>query len=285
MSGPDFIVIGAMKCGTSTVCAYLEDHPEVFMVPGAEPNFFSHDENHAKGTAWYEAEYFADRGGARLAGEGSNNYASLARFPQTVTRMAAYKPDLKIIYIVRHPLDRIVSAWIQRRRDAQDNVPPTLDRAVTEMPEMFVDQSLYWKTVETYRAAFGPDRVFVGFMEDLKADPETFFTALCDFLQIAPVAQAKRGHLNKSAGKSIPSPLYTRVNQLPGMRALKRLSPTPLRHWLKERFLTQKITDRPAFSEPVLAQLQAQLDPDSAALLAAYGKSADFWKPRSGRSA
>ena len=60
---PDFIVIGAMKCGSSTVCAYLEDHPDIFMVPRAEPKFFSHDENFARGTDWYES-LFAGQDGA-----------------------------------------------------------------------------------------------------------------------------------------------------------------------------------------------------------------------------
>ncbi|WP_306751781.1 hypothetical protein [Paracoccus actinidiae] len=104
---PDFIVIGAMKCGSSTVCAYLEDHPGVFMVPRAEPNFFSHDENHARGPAWYE-NFFAGQDGAKLRGEGSNAYALGQMFPHCDARMAAYKPDLKLIYVVRHPVERIV---------------------------------------------------------------------------------------------------------------------------------------------------------------------------------
>ena len=48
---PDFIIIGAMKCGTSTVNAYFEDHPATFMVKGQEPNFFSHEDRFAQGVA------------------------------------------------------------------------------------------------------------------------------------------------------------------------------------------------------------------------------------------
>ena len=48
---PDFIVIGAMKCGTSTVCGYLEDHPDVFIAPQAEPNFFAHDAQYVRRAA------------------------------------------------------------------------------------------------------------------------------------------------------------------------------------------------------------------------------------------
>ena len=49
----DVLVIGAMKAATSTVCAYLEDNPDIYMVPRAEPNYFSHDANFSKGADWY----------------------------------------------------------------------------------------------------------------------------------------------------------------------------------------------------------------------------------------
>ncbi len=274
---PSFIVIGAMKCGTSTVCGYLEDHPGAFMVPNAEPQFFSHDDIHAKGTAWYEAQYFADAPADVPAGEGSNNYASLARFPKTVARMAGYRPDMKIVYIVRHPVERIVSAWIQRRRDARDRVPATLDAAVKEMPEMFVDQSLYWKTLQAYRAAFGEAQVFVGFLEDLNREPEPFFESLCQFLDIQPMAQVERGHLNKSAGKAVPTALYSRVNRLPGMAQIKRLAPSKLRYWVRDQFLSQKVAERPRFSPAVLQALLDEISPDARALLQDQGKAEDFW--------
>src|SRR5262245_59528673 len=105
----DFLVIGVMKCATSTVCAYLEDHPDVFMVPRCEPNFFSHDENYAKGADWYAA-HFKDRGAAKICGEGSNAYAAGEMYPEAVARIAAHNPGLKLIYMARHPINRILSA-------------------------------------------------------------------------------------------------------------------------------------------------------------------------------
>ena len=140
---PDFIVIGAMKCGTSTVCAYLEDHPNVFMVPNSEPNFFSRDVNFSKGAAWYSA-LFQSRTNEVICGEGSNSYSHCTNFPHAASRMASYNPKLKIVYLVRHPLERIISAWIQERSDSGDVVPDTLERALTERSKRFVEPSLYW---------------------------------------------------------------------------------------------------------------------------------------------
>lgn len=274
--GPDFIVIGAMKCATSTVCAYLEDHPQVFMVPRSEPRFFSEDARFAQGTAWYES-LFADRGEALVAGEGSNDYAAGAMYPQSAARMAAYRPDLKLIYMVRHPLERIASAWVQNRADMGDEIPPTPDQAVARLPDRFVDQSLYWKNLSRYRAHFPDAQIFLGFLEDLEADRRAFFARLTDFLGVPPHEAVKRGHVNPSQGKRIPSPAYTAVNRL-GLGALaKKILPETLRKGVKARFLTTEVADVPGFSPATRAALLAQIAPDAAALLAHAGKPADFW--------
>lgn len=276
---PDFIVIGAMKCGTSTVCAYLEDHPDIFMLPRAEPNFFSDDKNFARGTDWYES-HFAEQDCAQLRGEGSNDYASGQMFPHSASRMAAYKSDLKLIYIVRHPVERIVSAWIQNRGDMGDKIPPTLDRAVHKMPDLYLGQSLYWQNLSRYRNFFPDSQIFIGFMDDLKSEPDAFFARLCDFLGVPPSPRIKRAHLNPSSGKTVPSRTYSMVNGLPLMSTLKPLLPQNLRRRFRDRFLTQKIVQDklPDFSAATHDWLRQQLAQDSAAFLAHCGKPADYWR-------
>jgi hypothetical protein len=277
MIRPDFLVIGAMKCATSTVCAYLEDHPAVFMVPNAEPNFFSYDDNWAKGPDWY-AQFFAERGTKRLCGEGSNHYAHHALYPDAAARIAQFQPDAKLIYMVRHPVQRIVASWIQKRENKGDLIAPTLDRAVRETPDIFIDESLYWHQLSQYRAHFADDCIFIGFVEDLKADGPAFMARLCAFLNIPPTEALERPHMNPSQGKRVPSELYTAVRRLPGVKALARLTPKGLKGWLKQRFFSKKLDTRPTFEASVLAELEATLAPDTVAFLAHCGKPVDFWR-------
>lgn len=272
-----FIVIGAMKAATSTVCAYLEDHPDIYMVPECEPNYFNRDENYARGEAWYHA-HLTPRTHERLCGEGTNNYAARDTFPESAARMAAYNPDMKIIYIVRHPVDRIVSAWIQNRVNQRDMVPPTLDRAVQEMPERFVGQSLYWHNISAYRALFGDEQIFVGFMDDLQQDADAFFARLTAFLGVPPAPHIQRGHLNKSMGKRVPTRAYTALNNLPFAGTLKQILPREMRHFARRRVLSRTMTEKPDFSPQVRADLIARLRPDTTAFLSHYGKPADFWQ-------
>lgn len=272
----DFIVIGAMKAATSTVCAYFEDHPEVYMVPGCELNYFSRDENYARGLDWYHG-HLAPRTTELICGEGSNNYAARDLFPHTAARMAAYNPEMKILYMVRHPLERIISAWIQNRANQWDAVPPTLDRAVREMPERFVGQSRYWHNITPYREIFGDERIFVGFMEDLDEEPEKFFARITAFLNLPPAPQIKRSHLNKSMGKRVPTSGYSAVRQLPFADKLAAAFPAHIKRSIKRKLFTRPLAEKPEFSPETRDRVLQVLRPDAQAFLAHYGKPVNFW--------
>ncbi|MEM1340769.1 MAG: sulfotransferase domain-containing protein [Pseudomonadota bacterium] len=275
---PDFLIIGAMKCGTSTLCAYLEDHPGAFMVPGAEPRFFSHDENFARGTDWYEG-LFADAQPGQPKGEGTNSYANGARFPDAAARMAAYNPALKLIYITRHPVNRITSAWVQNRIDMGDLISPSIDDAVRAEPDRYLDQSLYWKNLSRYREHFPDSQIHIIFMEDLKTDPQSVMRGLCGFLGIDPEFEAARPHQNKGDSKRVPSEGWSRLKKLPGLEALAgRVLPAEARMALRDRFFSRSARDVSDLSTATRAELVDALREDSAAFLAHAGKPTDFWK-------
>lgn len=273
---PDFVVIGGMKCGSSTISAFLEDHPQVFMAPGCEPNFFSHDDNFRKGPGWY-ATFFRDRSDQTIVGEGSNAYANSADFPWAASRMAVVNPDMKIIYMVRDPIERIRSEWIQRRVDAPAHVPVSPDLAVAEMEELFLAHSRYWTTLSFYRSEFPDSQIFVGFMEDLAIDKEGFFDRLTNFLGVSPMKNVPRPHVNRSAGKRVPAPLYSILREVPLARQLHRVLPEKIRSFVRDLILTRPATNSGNFSAAVLNDLRAQLAEDSFKLLDFCGKPRDFW--------
>lgn len=278
---PDFLVIGAIKAATSTVSTYLEAHPGVFMVAGQDPNYFSDDAQWARGAGWYGGLFAAAPTG-RLRGEGTNNYTSDALFPETASRIAATCPEVKLIYIVRDPVARIVSHWIQVRADQGDAAPPSLDAAVTDAPERFVAPSLYWRQLARHRA-YAPDRrIWIGFMEDLAADSAAFLADLSRFLGIAPQPIAGPGHVNASQGKRVPGMLYSRLRRVPGLTRMARWLPDGVRHSLRTQLLSRPVQTRPAFSPAVLDQLRTTLAPDSRRFLAHCGRPAAIWSAPSG---
>ena len=148
------------------------------------------------------------------------------------------------------------------------------------MSDNYLGQSLYWQNLSRYRTLFPDDQIHIGFMEELRTDPNAFFAGLCAFLGVEPAPRIKRDHVNPSAGKTMPSAAYSAVNGLPLMGVLKSLLPRKLRHGFRDCFLTQKIEgdSRPDFSPAVRDWLRAELASDSAAFLAHCGKPGDYWR-------
>ena len=89
--GPDLIIIGAMKCATSTLHDQLARQPGLFMSVPKEPNFFSDDAQYARGFAWYTS-LFADARPGTIRGESSTHYTKLPTLPNTVGVCAARCP-------------------------------------------------------------------------------------------------------------------------------------------------------------------------------------------------
>src|SRR5262249_25249044 len=108
---PDFIVIGAMKSATTTLHEQLARQPGIFMCHPKEPSFFSDDEIYARGWGWY-GSLFRPAGLAGLRGESSTHYTKLPTYPRTIDRMARDLRRLKLIYVMRHPIDRLISQYV-----------------------------------------------------------------------------------------------------------------------------------------------------------------------------
>ena len=113
MTKPDFILIGAMKSATSTLHAQLAQQPGIFMSTPKEPNYFSDDQQYALGEDWYDNLFAAAKPG-ELCGESSTHYTKLPDYPHTIERMKKRLAAPRLVYVMRHPVDRLVSHYIHQ---------------------------------------------------------------------------------------------------------------------------------------------------------------------------
>jgi hypothetical protein len=255
MALPDFVIIGAMKCGTSTLAAQLAAQPGVFMTTPKEPNFFSDDAVFARGLPWYEALYAAAAPGD-LKGEASTHYAKLPTHPHAAARLHAAVPRARLIYLTRDPMERLVSHYIHEW--TMGTLDCGLEEAVARHPEL-IDYGRYEMQLAPWRRLFGDDRILRLTLEGMQAAPQATLDQVADFLGRpgAFVWQAERARENASAERLRKFPLYDLVVEHPIPAALRRaLVPRRLREAVKARL---RMRERPALSDAARRRIAARL--------------------------
>lgn len=228
MAGPDFVIIGAMKCGTSTMAAQLAAQPGVFMSTPKEPNFFSDDDIYARGRDWYES-LFAGAAPSDLRGEASTHYTKRPTYPATVARMAKLLPVPRLVYIIRNPVERAVSHYIHAWSEGLMQQDPA---AAFDADRTLVDYSLYGMQIAPFVECFGAGAVHLTSLEQIGADPQGELERVCTFIGLAPkpVWRDDLGAQNVSAERFRPLPMHGLLVDNRVARTLRRtLVPKRLR--------------------------------------------------------
>lgn len=162
---PNFLVIGAMKAGTTSLYEYLRHHPQIFMSGVKELDFFVEHMNWRRGRAWYEAQFRSVKSGAIAIGEASPSYSKHPLLPGVPARVAALLPDVRLIYLVRHPIERMRSHYLHQVIIGKERRP--LAQALVEMPGYLIT-SQYALQVEQYLRYVALERILIVKSEDLR---------------------------------------------------------------------------------------------------------------------
>ncbi|MEM9003607.1 MAG: sulfotransferase [Cyanobacteria bacterium P01_F01_bin.86] len=187
MTLPDFLIVGAMKAGTTWLSCNLGNHPQVFM-PNKEIHFFNNPKNFERGFQWYENK-FAKAGDAIAVGEKTAGYLLQ---PETPKVLAESLPDAKIIIVLRDPVKRAISQINHHVR--YGDIPTTLDPnnlidsdAFSKIDKEFaiLQRGRYLEQIERYYDTFDPDRILIFINEiDIRKTPEKTLARTCEFLGV-----------------------------------------------------------------------------------------------------
>ncbi|HEY7661156.1 MAG TPA: sulfotransferase [Actinomycetota bacterium] len=176
---PDVVIIGAMKSATTTLYRWLDEQPEVFVARSKETRFFT--DHWSRGPDWY-AGLFAQAQAGQLLGESSVNYTNPRLAPVAADRMAQTIPQVRVIYILRHPVERIRSHYrheVQRRREER-----TFVEAVREPGNPYIGHSMYFTCLQPYIERFSREQILVIRFEDLVRPPSPAWTTVLGFLSL-----------------------------------------------------------------------------------------------------
>ncbi len=226
---PDFVVIGAMRAGTSALWIWLRDHPGTNLATAKEPNLFL-PELDMRSYPW--AGFFPEPDG-RLIGESSVSYAEPTAAPLVASRIAEHAPGARLVYLVRHPVERTRShhrhsylRGLERRPIAEAAVPGS----------EYVGRSRYATVLEAFREHIDPARILVVVHEELVGDDDGPWLGLLDHLGLEHAPRPTEVH-NATESKALVHPLARRYFDLGLDRIVRRLLPRRVRRLGADRLI------------------------------------------------
>ena len=176
MTLPNFLIIGAMKSGTTALYYYLAQHPQVYMSPVKEPNFFCSEGQASREDTVARLEtyqgLFKDVSDEKVIGEASHCYLYE---PEAAVRIQQYLPDAKFVAVLRDPVDRAYSHFLHMVRNGTEPLTDFAQALREEevgahrerSPQDYIGRGLYYDQLKRYFDTFGQDQVRVYLYEDL----------------------------------------------------------------------------------------------------------------------
>lgn len=240
---PEFVIIGAIRAGTTSLARYLGAHPQVFMAEQKEVRFFNSNLN--MGLDWYKSQ-FRNALPDQIVGEATPAYMSNSA---AMASMAEILPDARLIAVLREPASRAWSHyWMRRERGKEDR---TFSDAVSQEMRIissdgpdstelhYLSNSMYAHHIRRAIRLFSEEAVRVVIFEQMLANPADEYAAVCRFLQVSPDFLP--------AGLGTPINSYVTFRSL-GLRRASKGLPRPLRRAL-DRINTRRDMSYPELDE------------------------------------
>lgn len=186
---PTYLIAGAMRSGTTSLNAYLREHPDVFVARLKEVHFF--DQNFHRGIEWYQ-EHFTEAGDSIAVGEASPAYLY---DPDAAERIATTLPDVKILLLLRDPVTRAHSHYWHNRSVGRERMTFE-DALAAEDSRMarndrdrwrysYADRGRYARQIENMLAHIPKERILVQTFDELTTDPVTLYRRTCRFIEVS----------------------------------------------------------------------------------------------------
>ena len=203
---PNFLIIGAPKAGTSSLYAYLKQHPEIYMSPIKEPHFFmlENKEINFRGPGDKERfkfavhriedyqKLFAGVKNEIAVGEASTTYLGSERAPE---RIKQYIPDVKLIAVLRNPVDAAYASFLHLLRDGDEFIDDFSMALQAEQERIqknwgliwhYQQRNFYYAQVKRYFEIFNKEQIKIYIYEEFKENPRSVLYEIFDFLGVDP---------------------------------------------------------------------------------------------------
>lgn len=297
---PEFYILGTAKAGTTAVWSWLRSHPEVFLPKVKEPGYFAFEGKLAEPEQGpYDPNYTAEitttchEYGAlysecldRMAGDVSPVYLAS---PRVAAKLAAARPDARLIITLRDPVDRAFSQFCHHRRDGLEPLESFEDALLAE-PQRALDGwswahqyaglGDYADQIQRYKDVFPAEQILILDYDRLQTEPELCWKEICAHLGLSECPMPVNERMNATQGlKSVPSrPAVARQIAHPGLvqRLLKRVVPGAARKYIR-RVLEGRQMPPPVLDAASREMLTSRYAPQRPRLESMTGQRFENW--------
>ncbi len=228
---PDFLIIGAMKAGTTTVFRWLDMHPGTALPKVKEPAFFAHDYQWDRGLDWYKSLFPGTDD--NVTGEASVIYTHPRFTDAAAARIASVLPEVKIVFVARDPIKRARSHYVhqvQRGRETR-----TWAEASNDPANPYLARSRYWACLSPYVSRIQKKRIHTVWFEEVFSEDESEWLRLLDFLGLAPHPRPVQQFNQSSEFLAVPSALRQVAKSV-----VPRVFPASIRRMAKARLIRSR---------------------------------------------
>jgi hypothetical protein len=295
MQLPNLLILGAAKAGTTSLYEILAAREGVYMSFVKEPMFFSRDDYYSRGTEWYAQTFFAGSEGFALRGEATPHYLYWADKVAARIRESLPDPDLKLVIILRDPVDRAYSWYWNMIKEGEEQL--SFEAALAQEPARlknnheglrskgsmifgYLKGSMYSGQIREFLKVFPREKLYFLIQEDLRSPESKPLQGLFDFLGLAPIGA---GMAPKKSNPSTLPQSRTLQSWLRNPSAIKdvakRLLPFRLRYSLKQYLMrgNTRSFDYPAMSPQTRAELRRELASEIAEQQLILGRDLSHW--------
>ena len=273
----DFAIIGAQKCGTTSLAAQLAGHPEICFCEEKEPGYFHQNEDWRSGLEAYHRLYNPMEG--QICGEASTMYTFLPEWQGTHARLFAYNPDLKLIYIMRQPVERVISNYSHNLVRGLVKAPP---EAVVFNDPVYINRSRYAVQLRPYLELFPRENLLLLLFEDYIADQPSTLRKIAAFLGISPDAYAQMDAADKHKTVGQTYLKNSAIRAMVSSRAFQAVRPrlsSSIRQPIRRR-LSNKLDEKPFFAPALRQEIWRFVEDDVRGVEELLGRPLDLWRSR-----
>ena len=270
------LIIGAMKCGTTSLFNYLAEHPQIAPCKSKEPCFFSKNDNWKKGFEWYQQLWDWDSSKHKIALEASTSYTRIPSYLNAAERIAKVNSQFKFIYIMRDPLERIKSHYIYSKIN---RFVETQGKTSEEINWRIIEATKYYKQISEYYQRFPTENILLLNFNLLEQNPAYLLREICLFLDIDPEYQFKVSKVhNASKELIVSSPVWHLMRKNELLRSgVRRLIPHKQKKVLRT-MLGNKFKEKVEFSLSQKQNILKELKLDLVKLESHYNFDISDWQ-------